>query len=149
MSAANSILSIQSDPAAYIGIHQLILRYTDVINLRDWEALPEIFANGAVWRALSPVNLQFTGLEVIRKSIPESVAKTEYLIQFATGTIIELESDSRAMVRSHLAEFGRFKETGQALQAIGIFRDIVVKQNDLWKFQERIFELRFPTSLSE
>lgn len=146
MGTTDSKLSIQNNPASHIAIHQLIQQYTDVINLRDWGALPEIFTSEAVWRALSPVNLQFKGLDAISEGIPRSVARTEYLIQFATGAIIELESYALATVRSHLAEFGQFKETGEALQAVGIFRDIVVKQNDLWKFQERIFELRFPTS---
>lgn len=147
MSTTDSKLSIENNPAAYIAIQQLVQRYTDVINLRNWKELSEIFGIDAVWEALSPINLQFAGLEAIREGIPASVAKTEYLIQFATGVVIELQSDTQATVRSHLAEFGRFKDSGEKLEAVGIFRDIMVKQNGVWKCQERVFELRYPTTV--
>nr|WP_295927513.1 nuclear transport factor 2 family protein [uncultured Dyadobacter sp.] len=143
MYSNGSKISIQDDPSAYVGIHQLVHRYTDVINARAWDALPEIFAEHAVWQALSPVDIRFAGLPAIREGIPASVGRTEHLLQFASGIVIGLENECRASVRSHLAEFGLFRDTGKSMQAVGVYRDLAVKQDGVWRFQERTFELKY------
>ncbi|MBO9616461.1 MAG: nuclear transport factor 2 family protein [Dyadobacter sp.] len=137
-----SKVNIQDQPSAFIAIHQLIQRYTDMINLREWDVLPEIFSENAIWKALPPVNMQLTGLSAICDGIPESVGRTAFLVQFTTGAIIEMHDDSRASVRSHLTEIGRFTDTEQDFRAVGIYRDIVICEDGIWKFYQRVFELR-------
>lgn len=143
MEAAHSKISIQQDPAAFIAIHQLLQSYTDVINRRDWEALPELFWDDAVWKALKPVDMQLDGLAAIREGIPASVNRTSFLVQFATGIVIELENELKAKVRSHLSEVGAFLQTGKGLQAVGVYRDVVISRDGVWKFSKREFELRY------
>lgn len=143
MKAVHSKISIQQDPAAFIAIHQLLQRYTDVINRRDWEALPELFWEDAIWQALKPVDMQLAGLAAIREGIPASVSRTSFLVQFATGVVIELDNEFSAKVRSHLSELGAFLQTGKGLQAVGVYRDVVTSRDGVWKFSVREFELRY------
>lgn len=143
MYSTGSKISIQDDPSAYVAIHQLVHRYTDIINAREWDALAEIFTEQAVWQALSPVDLRLTGLSAISEGIPASVGRTEYLVQFTSGIVIGLENECQASVRSHLAEFGQFRDTGKGLQAVGVYHDLAVKRDGIWRFQERTFELKY------
>src|SRR5688500_6186548 len=61
----------------HIAIRQLVDRYNDLINHRDWKGISEIFSINATWQALNPINLKWSGLDNIQKSLPESVERLE------------------------------------------------------------------------
>ncbi|MBC9909383.1 nuclear transport factor 2 family protein [Chitinophaga varians] len=125
----------------YIAIQQLISQYTHVINLREWDQLEQIFSENATWQALAPVNLKWEGLSMIKTELPASVERMEILIQSTSGTVITMESANTAHAKSLITEFGRNKETKEGMQATGYYHDVLVKENDTWKFLSRTFTL--------
>lgn len=127
----------------HLAIRQLIDRYTDVVNNRSWQQLPDIFAREAVWEAGRPINMKFEGIAAVIKGIPESVEKMELLVQQASGVIISVGDDNKAQVRSYLTEFGRLRENGKGMHAKGMYQDVVMKEQGEWKFLSRTFILTY------
>ncbi len=41
----------------HLAIRALIDGYNDIVNNRNWEALPQIFAINSIWRATAPINM--------------------------------------------------------------------------------------------
>jgi ketosteroid isomerase-like protein len=143
----NNKNSFQKYTADYIQIRQLIDEYNDLVNLRRWESIDDIFTQDAVWEAVSPVNMKWIGLEDIKVKLPASVDRMEVIIQSSSGVIINVENPSFATARSLLTEFGRNKETSQGMHSVATYEDTLVKVNDKWQIKSRKLTLLYNDTL--
>lgn len=71
----------------------------------------------------------------------------EVLVQTTSGIVITVESTDKASARSLLNEFGRNKETGEGMHAVGSYNDVLIKENGNWKFLSRELSLLYFDSL--
>ena len=139
----NRLTNIRENHIDHLAIRQLIDYYNDIINNRNWEALPEIFSINSSWEALAPINLKFEGIEEIKSGLPKSVQRMKVLIQSSSGIIVEVKNSDEATARSLMTEFGRPVEDGEGFHAVGFYHDHVIKENGEWKFLSRRFELKY------
>jgi ketosteroid isomerase-like protein len=139
--------SFEKYTADYIQIRQLIDEYNDLVNLRRWQSIDDIFTEDAVWEAMSPVNMKWTGLDDIKEKLPASVERMEVIIQSSSGVVINVENPSLATARSLLTEFGRNKETSQGMHSVATYEDTLVKVNDRWRIKSRKLTLLYNDTL--
>lgn len=139
--------SFEKYTADYIEIRQLIDEYNDLVNLRRWESIDDIFTEDAVWEAASPVNMKWTGLDDIKVKLPASVERMEVLIQSSSGVIINVENPIFATARSLLTEFGRNKETSQGMHSVATYEDALVKVKGKWRIKSRKLTLLYNDTL--
>jgi hypothetical protein len=143
----NNKNSFEKYTADYIQIRQLIDEYNDLVNLRRWESIDDIFTQDAVWEAVSPVNMKWIGLEDIKVKLPASVDRMEVIIQSSSGVIINVESPTFATARSLLTEFGRNKETSQGMHSVATYEDTLLKVNGRWQIKSRKLTLLYNDTL--
>jgi len=127
----------------HLAIRALIDGYNDIVNNRNWEAIPQIFATKSIWKATAPVNLQWEGIEEIKIELPKSAERMEVLIQSSSGVVIEVINRNQATVRSLMSEFGRSTENGEGFHAVCTYHDVVIIENGNWKFKTRSLELKY------
>lgn len=129
-------------------IRELVDRYNDVINQREWAALTSLFTPDAVWEIAGPTSLRFEGAPKIAGAIRWNVSRQVALIQIGSGVVIEPSGMDRASVRSTMLELGRAREDEPGMHTAGTFHDHVVKQLDgVWRFAHRVFRVRYTESL--
>ena len=129
-------------------IRELVDRYTDIINHREWAALTGLFTPDAVWETAGPTSLRFEGAPKIAGAIRWNVSRQVALVQIGSGVVIDPSGLDRASVRSTMLELGRAREDGPGMQTAGTFHDHVIKQLDgVWRFAHRVFRVRYTDSL--
>jgi hypothetical protein len=143
----NNENSFEKYTADYIQIRQLIDEYNDLVNLRRWKSIDDIFTKDAVWEAAPPVNMKWTGLDDIKVKLPASVERMEVIIQSSSGVIINVENSTFATARSLLTEFGRNKETSQGMHSVATYEDELVKVNGKWRIKSRKLTLLYNDTL--
>ena len=126
-----------------LAIRDLIDRYNDAVNHRDWAALRETFTEDAIWEVAAPVNLRFQGAGEIAGGIRGSVGRQEFLVQSSSAIVIEQTTSELASARSTMIEMGRPKEGGPGMHAAGTYYDELAKVNGKWRFKHRIFRVRY------
>lgn len=139
--------SFEKYTADYIEIRQLIDEYNDLVNLRRWESIDDIFTKDAVWEAVPPVNMKWIGLDDIKVKLPASVERMEVIIQSSSGVVINVENPTSATAKSLLTEFGRNKETSQGMHSVATYEDELVKVNDKWRIKSRKLTLLYNDTL--
>ena len=126
-----------------LAIRELIDRYNDAVNHRDWSSLRDLFASDAVWEVAPPIGLHFEGSQAIADGIEWSVGRQEVLVQSSSSIVIEMQSSERATVRSTLVEFGRPKASGVGIHAAGTYYDELTQENGAWRFKRRTLRIRY------
>lgn len=127
-----------------LAIRELVDRYNDAVNHRNWVALEALFATESVWEVAPPISLKFEGAQKIAAGIQWSVGRLEFLVQSSSAIVVELQGADRATARSTLIEFGRSKEAG--MRAAGTYYDDVVKERGEWRFKHRTLRVRYMDS---
>ena len=123
--------------ADYTAIQTLIVKYAHVYDSRDVEGYVSVFADDAVFTF---GNTTLNGRKDIREFISRvanSPAPTNISHHVITNTLIEFVSDTEAKHRSYWELVsgppgGPFTVTG-----IGVYDDVVVKQNGEWLIKSR------------
>ena len=129
-------------------IRELVDRYNDIINHREWTALTSLFTPDAVWEMEGTTALRFEGAPKIAGAIRWNVSRQAALVQIGSGVVIEPSGLDRASVRSSVLEFARAREDEPGIHTAGTFQDQVIKQLDgVWRFAHRVFRVRYTESL--
>ena len=131
-----------------LAIRELIDRYNDAVNHRNWKELRELFAHDAVWEVAPPIGLHFQGSQQIADGIEWSLGRHEVLVQSSSAIVIEVQSPEQATARSTLVEFGPPKETGVGLHAAGTYYDELARENGTWRFKRRTLRVRYMDEVS-
>jgi ketosteroid isomerase-like protein len=142
MSTAN----VQAQPVAHLAILDVLNRYTDALNRRDWAALQQVFTDEGVWDmggpAAGPMAMRFEGAANVAAGIAAAVGRAELCVQTNHGSVIEV-SGQRAIARSTIHELVRPKG-GTGMQIVGFYHDdLSLGEDGEWRFRERRFRIMY------
>ena len=121
-------------------IQSVISRYTNCVNRRDWDVLPTIFTQDALWSAPDLPDATFTGLAAILSGISMLVEGTTSLIQLNTPSDIRNLGDT-ASAQCSIRETGSIASQRLRFEAHGWYDDELVREAGGWKFSRRTFRL--------
>jgi len=129
-------------PAAYVAVLDLLNRFTDTVNRRDWPALQALFCEDGVWDVGGPdagaYASYFEGAAAVAAGIESLVSTFEFLVQTNHAPVIEI-SGRRAAARSTIHEFMR-PAGGGGITVLGSYADEIVQEgDDRWRFKKRSF----------
>jgi uncharacterized protein (TIGR02246 family) len=134
--------NIEMHLSDHLAIRDVVARFHDAVNHRDWTVLDAIFTEDAVWEVLPPFALRLEGLAAIKTGILASVGRTRVLVQTVSTTIVHVEDPDHAVARSTMTEIGRF-EDGAGMYVAGTYSDHLVKKDGGWRFARRTFHPRY------
>lgn len=121
-----------SDEAA---IQQVINRYTDGCNRRDWPQVMATFAEDGVWEVQGNA---ICGHANIQPAMAGFLVQMDYFIQTASASVIEV-AGNRASARTTIRECGKFAGRNEALEVLGFYADELVRTEQGWQFARRTF----------
>ena len=127
----------------HLAIHDLLNRYTNAINQRDWTAVEAAFALDGVWDAGGPELGEnaylFKTSQAIAKGIADLVKPHELLVQSNHAPVIEVDGDS-ATATSTINEYALAAGTPAMMVLWGTYYDDIVREADgEWRFRKRTF----------
>jgi SnoaL-like domain len=133
---------------------QLVYAYSRALDLGDLNGAADFFAeNGSLARPMAPDQV-IRGREAIRASLMTRPAnlRTKHL---ATNTMIQVESHDTAAGISYLTMIATMPGADDKPPFLsdgpiyfGEFKDRFVRENGVWKFQERLgsIQMKFPAA---
>ena len=141
-----STRNVKEHLADHLAIRDLIARYTDALNRRDWEAMATQFTADAVWDAGGPAMgeqaLYFSGARNIAAGIGNSVSGTSMCVQMTHSTAIEV-TGGRATARSTINEVVGLGVDG-GMTSLGTYSDeLVLEADGEWRFSRRVFRFLY------
>jgi len=141
-----STSNVRDNVAAHVAVVDLLNRYTDTINQRDWTELRELFVEDSVWdvagAAKGSLVMRFEGIEKLIDGIAAAVCSTELCVQTNHAPVIAV-NNKRATARSTIQEIVRAKGGGGSM-ILGVYSDdIVLCADGEWRFKERRFRMTY------
>ncbi|MFB1484920.1 nuclear transport factor 2 family protein [Corallococcus sp. RDP092CA] len=125
-----------------LAVREVIERFHDAVNHRDFAAIEPLFAADGVWVVAPPFDRHIEGAANIASGVAESVGKLELLIQTCSPIIVDLTDETHATVRTSMQEVGRFKGGG-SMRVAGTYFDTLHKDGGVWRFTHRVFRPRY------
>ena len=120
-----------------LAILEVVSRWSDAVNERDWEALRQCFTDDGVWDVGAPFNFRLEGNHAIVDICTTKLAEQSIVLQTPHATVITLAGDT-ATSRSTMYEFMRSAD-GAGMQMWGTYYDKLVRTAEGWRFRERLF----------
>jgi ketosteroid isomerase-like protein len=122
-------------------IRELIDRWSNAVNERDWALLGTCFTEDGVWDVGAPYNATILG------NVPGLISAQSYVIQTPHAVTINLQGDT-ATARSTIQEVMRGPD-GSGMQMWGTYYDDLLRTDAGWRFTRRrystfIFEAKPP-----
>ena len=142
-----STRNVTENLAAHLAIQNLINRYTNAVNQRDWSALQDVFASDGVWDCGGPQMgdqaFLFSGAAGCANGIAGLIAHSECCVQSNHAIVIEVAGrDARAT--STINEYVVLTGAATATSIWGTYYDEIHQEVDgEWRFRKRAF--RFTT----
>ena len=119
-------------------IRELIDRYCDVINQRDWDVFADFWTEDAIWEALEPFNMRAVGREQVLTTIRQARDRNPFLTQIAHAVVIDEVGAETA--RAHQTLYVICKSpTGTGYSSIGLYSDELRRTPDGWRFSKRSY----------
>lgn len=130
-----------------LAILELINRYTQAVNHRDWVALQAVWESDAVWDAggpdMGPQAYLFRGAEACTQGIAALLAKTRICIQSNHAVTLDIDGD-RASATSTINELVIGLDASTATTIWGTYYDDIARQADgSWRFARRRFRFSY------
>lgn len=134
---------VREHVAAHLAIRDVLDRYTNAVNQRDWPALAALFTADAVWDAggpdLGPRGFRFEGGEHCVRGIEALVSGTELCVQTNHAVVIDVR-DAAATATSTIQEFVRVTDAPGLVTSLGTYYDLLRLEDDAkWRFERRTF----------
>ena len=142
-----STRNVTDNLAAHLAIQDLLNRYTNAVNQRDWPALQAVFAEDGVWDCGGPQmgeqSFLFSGAAGCANGIAGLITPTECCVQSNHSTVIEV-TGRRAVATSTINEYVILNGADTATSIWGTYYDeIHLEADGEWRFRKRVF--RFTT----
>jgi len=134
---------IELTVADRLAIRELVDRYNDAINHRNWVGLAGLFAPDATWEVAAPLNLRFESSAKIAGGLRWMIGRMELLVQVSSAVVITALEPDRALVRSTMIEFSRQRPGGAGMRSTGTHHDEVQRTAGTWYFKHRTFRTRY------
>ena len=116
-------------------IRELIDRFCDAINERDWEAFAACFVEDGIWDVGPPISFRQEGKSQIFEFIRTGAGGLDCVIQTAHAVKITLNGDT-ATARSTMREVIRAPD-GSGMQIWGTYYDTLLRTMEGWRFKQR------------
>nr|WP_296070353.1 nuclear transport factor 2 family protein [uncultured Actinoplanes sp.] len=113
---------------------------TDAVMTRDYDRFAALFTADGAWR-MPHVPIEIVGRAALREGVERLQGFWEFFVQTVHPGVIELAGDT-ATGRAYVAEFGRLRD-GSSHSNYAIYHDRYVRTPDGWRFQERVYEVRY------
>jgi hypothetical protein len=134
-----------------VAVRELLERFSDAVNHGQFEIIPTLFTEDAVWEAkIAPdaelglgEGFHFRGPDGIRTGLAKSRERAEPLFYSVIPGPIELHGNGRASSRSTMYELLHVKGNGSVLDLVGTYSDTFVEHDGVWRFASRSFRLRY------
>jgi uncharacterized protein (TIGR02246 family) len=120
-----------------LDIRELVERWSDGTNNRDWPALEALFTDDAVWEVGAPLDFTVRGGRQIVAELREKMRPSQYVVQTPHAIIVQVQGDT-ATARSTIHEVCRFAD-GTGLEMTGTYFDELVRTTGGWRFRRRVF----------
>ena len=142
-----STRNVTDNLTAHLAIQDLLNRYTNAVNQRDWPALQAVFADDGVWDCGGPQMgdqaYLFSGAAGCANGIAGLITPTECCVQSNHAIVIEV-TGRQAMATSTINEFVIVNGIATATSIWGTYYDdIQLEADGEWRFRKRVF--RFTT----
>lgn len=139
-------VNVTTNLAAHMAILDLLNRYTDAVNQRDWAELKNVFTENGVWdmggAAVGPMAMRFEGAEQVAKGIAAGVSTAELCVQANHAPVVSVDG-KRATARSTIQEIVRPMGGGGMMLLGTYYDDIVLCDDGEWRFQKRRFRITY------
>jgi hypothetical protein len=138
-----STSNVTANAADYLAVVDLINRYTDAINRRDWSALEQVFNQDGIWDVggpeAAPFSFLFAGRDKVVEGIRGLIAGLEFLVQTNHALVVNIVGD-RATSSSTLHEDSGQHGSTEGMRVMGMYSDEIVRDDDgEWRFAKRTF----------
>jgi len=120
-----------------LAIRELIERYSDALNRRDFVAMAALFTDDARWRVDAPFDLHFEGA-AIATSIAAMIGNYAFLLQMPHAIAVDVAGD-HADARTTIHEIAQAADGASGLNSFGLYHDRLVRTAQGWRFAERRF----------
>jgi len=139
--------NVTDNLAAHLAIQDLLNRYTNAVNQRDWAALQAVFAADGIWDCGGPAMgdqaFLFRGAADCANGIAGLLARTECCVQSNHAAVIEV-TGREARATSTMNEYVILRDAEKATSIWGTYYDeIRLDADGEWRFAKRAF--RFTT----
>lgn len=134
-------MSTRNDFEDRFAIRELIDRYSDAVNQRDWAAFSNCFTEDAVWDVGAPFNFKLESRALISKIASEKISEEVYVVQTAEAVTIQVQGDG-ATARSTIREAVR-SPGDKGIQMVGTYYDQIVRTGDGWRFKYRKYRVTY------
>ena len=118
-------------------IGELIDRWSDGTNERDWAGLEATFTEDGIWDVGAPFEFRAEGNKNIVALLREKMSPSQYVVQTAHAKVVWLHGNT-AKARSTIHEVCRFND-GTGLEMTGTYYDDLVKNEKGWRFKIRTY----------
>jgi SnoaL-like domain len=140
-----STKNVTGNLADHLAVRDLLDRYSDAINERDWVTLEQLFTAGGIWD-LSTVDEGssqiFEGNRQVAEGIGGLVEGTQRVLQMNHAPVIQIEGP-RATARSTMHEVSWMRD-GSGAALFGTYHDDIVREADgEWRFAKRKFLMKY------
>jgi uncharacterized protein (TIGR02246 family) len=140
-----STQNVTANLTDHLAVRDLLDRYTDAINERDWATLAELFTTGGIWDLCTVdegSGQVFEGRQQVAEGIGGLVEGTQRVLQMNHAPVIHIDGQ-RATARSTMHEVSWMRDgTGAVL--FGTYHDDVVREEDgEWRFAKRQFRMKY------
>jgi len=99
-------------------------------NKKDHASLTSMFTADAV--RVNPDGATITGAQQIGETYAQTFSATDQTVDIKLGTVTP-QSDTKALVTGTYTVKGKNKSTGEAIDLVGAYENIAVKENGKWK----------------
>jgi SnoaL-like domain len=145
-----STSNVTSNLAGHLAVRDLLDRYTDAINEREWVTLAQLFTDNGIWDLRTvdgQSNQQFEGGQNVADGIRRLVETTQRVIQMNHAQVIQVDG-RHASARSTIQEVSWMTD-GTSVVLFGTYHDAIIQEEDgEWRFAKRQFRMKHFEALS-
>jgi len=124
--------------SARFAIRELIERYSDAINRRDFTSLAGLFIPESHWWADAPHNLHFEGA-AIAPAIAQMVETFPFLLQMTCSIVVNVDGNG-AEASTTIREMAQAADATTGLDSLGLYHDVLARTPNGWRFASRRFQ---------
>ena len=143
-----STKNVRENLVDHLAINDLMARYVDAVNRRDWKAIEDQFCKeDGTWDVGGPsmgdFSFFFVGARNVAEGIERTINTTDFCFQTNHAMVIEVSGD-RATARCAVNEVARPLGGESGVNLLGMyFDDIVREQDGEWRFKKRSFRFSY------
>lgn len=125
--------------ATHAEIRDLVARFSDAVNRRDFDAFGCLFADDGIWEIGEPFPRRAAGREDVVMMFRNLAGPWAFFFQMTHTGVIDVASDRQAATaRWEIQELARTPDGSQSYDNVAMYYDRLVRAHDgTWLFAER------------